>query len=600
MTLPQYAATARGPRSPVTVPVGRWRPQDRLRWPGAAAALLLGLLLTAPLAAVPVPFLLDYPNHLARMQVLISGSAVPALHAMFRPAWAFIPNMAMDLVVPVLARVLPLTVAGKLFIALAMLLPPAGVVALHRSWFGTRTWWPWIAVVAAVNACLVLGFLNYLVGLGLALLGGAWHARAGAAGPDGDGAATAWRGDGAATAWRSDGAATAWRSDGAATAWRSAAGVAWGITCLLCHIFAFGILVLLMLSTEAGRIAREGPHRLLLRRAVPILATAAVPLLLYRAFGPARSYAGSGALALAGWQILHDGMFSQPYFRVRWVFAAATGESEAVGAVAAAVLLMPVAWAALRRRLRVAPEMVAAFTILALLYAVLPPVLVDNGMVYERLSVPLALIGIAGVRPLSGQRAGAALALAVVALVAGRSALNWRNARAQAGLLAAFEQTIAAIPAGAHVLAVRDGHNFWDVDPDESRARRILGSTVDYQHLPALVTLERDAFWPMIFATPGKQPVALRPDYAAAAQQEGLLPLTSQLGPTETMAPLPGPCPGGDPAVLPCQLYSWPRRYDFLLRLNAHDDPPAGAAHLRELERHGWTVLYRVLPAGTR
>ena len=571
MTFPRSAAAARVPRALMTVRLGRFLPRDVLRHPEVAAALVLGLLLAAPLAAVPVPFLLDYPNHLARMHVLASGAASPALHAMFRTAWAFIPNMAMDFVVPMLAQVLPLTVAGKLFIALAMLLPPAGVVALHRSWFGTRTWWPWIAAVTAVNACLVLGFLNYLVGLGLALLGAAWHARMGGR------------------------RANEAEAGGSVTAWRATVGVGWGMACLLSHIFAFGMLVLLMLSTEAGRRARAS----LVRRAVPILATAAVPLLFYRAFGPAHLYAGGGALALAGWQILHDGMFSQPYFRLRWVFAAATGESEAVGVVAAAVLLLPVAWAVWRRRLGVAPEMVAAFAILGALYAMLPPVLVDDGMVYERLSVPLAFVGIAGVQPRLGRRAGAALALAVLALVAGRSALSWRNARAQARLLAEVEQTIAAIPPAAHVLAVRDGHNFWDVDADEPKARRILGRTVDYQHLPALVTLERDAFWPMIFTTPGKQPLALRPAYAAAAQTEGLLPLTSQLAPTETMAPLPGPCPGGDPAVLPCQMYSWPQRYDFLLRLNAHDDPPPGAAHLQEVARHGWARLYRVLPART-
>lgn len=572
MTFPRSAAAAREPQAPMTQPLDRLLPQDVLRYPEVAAAMVLGLLLAAPLAAVPIPFLLDYPNHLARMHVLASGAASPALHAMFRTAWAFIPNMAMDLVVPLLAQVLPLTVAGKLFIALAMLLPPVGVVALHRSWFGTRTWWPWIAAVTAVNACLVLGFLNYLVGLGLALLGAAWHARTGG---------------------RRENAAA---EGGWVTAWRATVGVAWGMACLISHIFAFGVLILLMLSTEAGRIARA--RSLLVWRAVPILATAVVPLLCYRAFGPAHLYAGGGALALAGWQILHDGMFSQPYFRLRWVFAAATGESEAVGVAAAAVLLLPVAWGVWRRRLRVAPEMVAAFAILGALYAILPPVLVDDGMVYERLSVPLAFVGIAGVQPLLDRRAGAALALAVLALVAGRSALNWQNARAQARLLSDVEQTIAVIPAAAHVVAVRDGHNFWDVDPDEPKARRILGRTVDYQHLPALVTLERDAFWPMIFTTPGKQPLALRPAYAAAAQTEGLLPLTSQLAPSETMVPLPGPCPGGDPAVLPCQLYSWPRRYDFLLRLNAHDDPPPGAAHLREVARHGWVRLYRIVPAG--
>ena len=531
----------------------------RLR--GAAIAVLLGLLLTAQLLPVRIPFLLDYPNHLARMHVLATGAADPALHAMYRVVWAFIPNMLMDLVVPPLAHVLPLTVAGKLFIALAMLLPAVGVVALHRAWFRVRSWWPWIAVLPAVNACLVLGFLNYVTGVGLALLGAAWHAR------------------------RRD-RGIGWP----AVAGTALLGVLWGVACLLAHIVAFGLLVLLMLSTEAA----SGLRRPLVRRLAPIVATALVPLVLYRAFGPGASYASGGALALAARQILEGGLLSQPYFRARWLFAAATGETEWIGAVAVALMILPVLWSAWQRRLAVAPQMMAAVAVLAVLYAVLPPVLVDNGMVYERLSLPLALLAIAGLHPRLAARPAAALALAVVALVGVRSAVTWRLGTAQEALLRQVEHVIAPIPSGARVLAVRDGRQEWDVEPDERKALRILGRSVDYQHLPALVTLERNAFWPMIFTAAGKQPLQVRALYAAGVQSDGLLPLTSQLGPTEDMPAPSGPC-AAETGVLPCQLYSWPGRYDFLLRLNAHAAPPPGAAHLQEVARDGWAVLYRVL-----
>jgi hypothetical protein len=50
--------------------------------------------------------------------------------------WGVVPNLAMDLIVPPLSHVIPLDVAGRLFITLALLLPVAGVVALHRSAFG--------------------------------------------------------------------------------------------------------------------------------------------------------------------------------------------------------------------------------------------------------------------------------------------------------------------------------------------------------------------------------------------------------------------------------------------------------------------------------
>jgi hypothetical protein len=48
-------------------------------------------------------------------------------------------------------RSLPLTAAGRLFIALAVLLPLVGVVVLHRVSFRTREMWPFSAVVVAYN-----------------------------------------------------------------------------------------------------------------------------------------------------------------------------------------------------------------------------------------------------------------------------------------------------------------------------------------------------------------------------------------------------------------------------------------------------------------
>jgi hypothetical protein len=200
---------------------------------------------------------------------------------------------------------------------------------------------------------------------------------------------------------------------------------------------------------------------------------------------------------------------------------------------------------------------------------------------------------LAGVDPALPRGAWNAVGLAVVALLvacsAGR-ALAWRG---QDRLVADIEHVIAMVPPGARVLTVRDGLDPWHVDADETGARRALRETVAYQHLAALVTLERDAFYPMIYATAGKQPVRLLPPYEQQAQWDGYLPLTSQLGPAADM-PAPATRCGFDPARLPCQLWSWPWRYDYLLRLNAHDTPPPDADQLTRLAASGWAVLYRV------
>jgi hypothetical protein len=60
----------------------------------------------------------------------------PVLARIYEVVWGVVPNLAMDLIVPPLSHVIPLDVAGRLFITLALLLPVAGVVALHRSAFG--------------------------------------------------------------------------------------------------------------------------------------------------------------------------------------------------------------------------------------------------------------------------------------------------------------------------------------------------------------------------------------------------------------------------------------------------------------------------------
>ncbi len=133
----------------------------------AIAALCVAVLLAGPLLLVDVPPLLDYPNHLARIFLLAKGAADPLLAPIFQPHWAIIPNLAIDIVGPPLARVLPIHVAGRLMLATLLLLPVVGAVAYHRAVFGVRSLWPFAAALVACNgAFLLLGFLNFVAGAG--------------------------------------------------------------------------------------------------------------------------------------------------------------------------------------------------------------------------------------------------------------------------------------------------------------------------------------------------------------------------------------------------------------------------------------------------
>jgi hypothetical protein len=134
---------------------------------GACAVLLV------PLFLVDVPPLLDYPNHLARMYVLAFGAPDPILSRMYEQHWAIIPNVAIDLVMPEMLKFLPIYVAGRVMLAATLLLPLAGVIVYHRAAFGVRSYWPLAAVLAAYNALFILGFMNFLLSLGMALLAAA-------------------------------------------------------------------------------------------------------------------------------------------------------------------------------------------------------------------------------------------------------------------------------------------------------------------------------------------------------------------------------------------------------------------------------------------
>jgi hypothetical protein len=108
------------------------------------------------------------------MYVLAFGAQDPFLSKMYAPSWHIIPNLAMDLVVPPLLPLLPLHVAGRLFLGLVLLLEFAGIVVLHRAIHRRRSWWPLASCLILYNGIFLLGFLNFQLGIGVALVVAAW------------------------------------------------------------------------------------------------------------------------------------------------------------------------------------------------------------------------------------------------------------------------------------------------------------------------------------------------------------------------------------------------------------------------------------------
>jgi hypothetical protein len=133
----------------------------------------LCLLLLAPLLLASLPPILDYPNHLARLVILAHAGRDPVLDRIWQPSWAVVPDLAIDILIPPLMHVMTPFAAGKIMLALALLMPLVGAVAYSRCAFGRRLYWPMTAALMAYNIIFVFGFINYLIALGAALMAAA-------------------------------------------------------------------------------------------------------------------------------------------------------------------------------------------------------------------------------------------------------------------------------------------------------------------------------------------------------------------------------------------------------------------------------------------
>src|SRR5450755_3835870 len=96
----------------------------------------LTLLISIPIWTHPLPPLSDYVNHLARMHVIATLSKNPQLAQYYEIDWQVIPNLTMDLIVPLLARVMNVYLAGQVFIVGMFALIISGVLALNRALIG--------------------------------------------------------------------------------------------------------------------------------------------------------------------------------------------------------------------------------------------------------------------------------------------------------------------------------------------------------------------------------------------------------------------------------------------------------------------------------
>jgi hypothetical protein len=321
-------------------------------WPRRIAIVALIAALLAPLFVATMPTALDGRHHV-------------------------------DIVVPLLAHSLSPAIAEKIFIALALLLPFIGTIALHDAIFARYSWWPLASAVIAYNAALLAGFLSFAVAIGFALIGAAGWIR--------------------------------WRH----RPWQQCLAVAL-IASIIFFIQAIAVVFLFLIiggfeineSCRAGRDARAAWRATKLGIvALPVAMLGCQALIEYELAAPALAFVKTQYWALAKFDPLHEFITAAAGF-----FTYDTGiDLLILVAVGAAVSAL-----ALARKLSFS-WLTAIAVALILIDPLLPRELPDTGWIDAGLPALGAFLLFAGLAPNRlGRRETAIFGLAFAALIAAR------------------------------------------------------------------------------------------------------------------------------------------------------------------------------------
>ncbi len=520
--------------------------------PGVAAwcagVLATALLLLLPLAVVDLPPLLDYPNHLARMLVLARGAEDPVLSRFWLPSWGILPNLATDLVLPPLARLMPIAVAGKLVLGALLLLLLAGMVAFHRAAFGVRSWWPLAGALVAYNALFLAGFMNFVAGLGLALL-----------------------------------VAALWVKMRETRPALAVAGTALGMAALFfCHLLAVVFAALLVAMQEVVALAATR------RQGAPLL-----PAILRRAGGLALVLLPPAALYLSAPISGAEGptCWLPASHKAVALLTPVLNYHGALDVLAAGAVLGLLALGRWRGRGRVDPASLLAILLLLALTAVAPFMAKGGSHLDSRFPVMIGLLLFAGFDPRLPRRLARIAALAVAGLLVLRMGVVGQVWSGHAADLAQLRASIAAIDPGSRVLVASAEREatpaYWARSP---RSRVITRFSTAFNHLGALVVLERRAFIPLLFAEPSQQPIRLRPPYDRLAVPVGLPPDYRLLARESWTA--------AELAKAP-YLPGWEQGFDHVLVLLADAAPGLPGFlpdRLQPVNATGMAALFRVRP----
>jgi hypothetical protein len=440
-------------------------------WP-TAALVCLAVLFILPLWCVTSPAMPDYPAHLAGFHLIGGGAAASPYYAVH---WRLLPNLASDIAVPLLAMVVPLEIAVKLFLTLAVVMWVAGAGLIQRAVTGRIGPASLAGALFAGNANFTWGFLNYTFAAGLSFM--------------------------IFAAW------IVWRERQSAM---MLAGFAAAVFVLfVCHLFGMCVLAILIGGYELAAFlrARDFSLRKAAAAAVPVVVIF-LPSALATLFFKSAGGEGGGIEFNYG-----DTIADRFGSAAQWAFS---DPAYLVIGGLAILILAGLAYG----KLRLHPAMKLLVLLVAILTLIAPEWALGGWGVDMRLPPVLGVITFASLELRLDKRLAAAFGAAVVLVGAANAwslTTDWVGRDRQ---IREFRTALADLPRGARLFTVLDSAALNDM------------ADQPYWHMAEFVIVDKGGFTPLMFATKGQHVIEVKEPYdrlAAATAQQGSPPDVTEL-----------------------------------------------------------------------
>lgn len=522
--------------------------------PGFHVALFV-LLAAILVAAVRIPPILDFPNHFARIFLIAGGIDQPFFSSAYALDWNRArTNVGIDLLAFWIGPLVGPELLARTLLFLAIVLPPLGAVALNRRLFGGSRSFQVAILFLAWSATLVGGFINFQIGLGLALIFVLVDLRIGQARPL------------------------------LLNLWRAAA-------CFLLtidHVFAAGFYLVLSAGLELPASFRDFTSRSILGAAARRIAIGGVVGLI----PVATLMLGASGLPGDGQGI--GTVWNTPGLALSNLLSAVTSYITVLDIALFVPIIVIIVEARSRQRMRVHAGLVVATGLLFFLSLLAPRHLMGTGWISWRFPIMTLLAGAAAICPFPDtegkvHRRMVAVSAIVVFLRTAVVAALWCQGNQDA---TAVQRVLAFVPADSKVLPVTHRPVRW---PGLRHASRYFFWNEDtIRHLPTLATPDAGAFVPTLFTAIGKQPLEAIGDFRSMTVPEGNLLSVGSLF-----------CESMQRFYLNFTPYlaDWRQRFDYVLVVNADlPDRYVGAAlpdRLTKVADADFAVLYAIDKADT-